>query len=176
MVDVRGDVLWSPHDTTPAAVKANKNQKWESSPQNIPRVYHAAIDRFVSIDWLFSTFIDWLDWFVNTLIEWFVNTLTDWFVNILIDSSIDQSIDRFVNTLFDWSNVIDRSINWLIDWLFDWYFNRCLFISLSIWSHRLTMSEQSWIKCVKHSICEQIVFYKILEGWYGSNYVWQVED
>ena len=28
MVDVRGDVLRPPHGTTPAAVKANKNQKW----------------------------------------------------------------------------------------------------------------------------------------------------
>ena len=27
MVDVRGDVLRPPHDTTPAAVKANKNHK-----------------------------------------------------------------------------------------------------------------------------------------------------
>ena len=27
MVDVRGDVLRSPHGTTPAAVKSNKNQK-----------------------------------------------------------------------------------------------------------------------------------------------------
>ena len=27
MVDVRGDVLRPPHDTTPAAVKLNKNQK-----------------------------------------------------------------------------------------------------------------------------------------------------
>ena len=27
MVDVRGDVLRPPHGTTPAAVKANKNQK-----------------------------------------------------------------------------------------------------------------------------------------------------
>ena len=26
MDDVRGDLLWPPHDTTPAAVKANKNQ------------------------------------------------------------------------------------------------------------------------------------------------------
>ena len=26
MVDVRGDILWPPHCTTPAAVKANKNQ------------------------------------------------------------------------------------------------------------------------------------------------------
>ena len=26
MVDVRGDVLLPPHDTIPAAVKANKNQ------------------------------------------------------------------------------------------------------------------------------------------------------
>ena len=28
MVDVRGDVLRPPHGTTPAAVKAYKNQKW----------------------------------------------------------------------------------------------------------------------------------------------------
>ena len=28
MVDVRGDVLRPPHGTTPAAVKANKIQKW----------------------------------------------------------------------------------------------------------------------------------------------------
>ena len=28
MVDVRGYVLRPPHCTTPAAVKANKNQKW----------------------------------------------------------------------------------------------------------------------------------------------------
>ena len=27
IVDVRGDVLWPPHCTTPAAVKANKNKK-----------------------------------------------------------------------------------------------------------------------------------------------------
>ena len=29
MVDVRGDVLRPPHGTTPAAVKSNKNQKWD---------------------------------------------------------------------------------------------------------------------------------------------------
>ena len=29
MVDVRRDVLRPPHCTTPAAVKANKNQKWD---------------------------------------------------------------------------------------------------------------------------------------------------
>ena len=28
MDDVRGDVLRPPHGTTPAAVKANENQKW----------------------------------------------------------------------------------------------------------------------------------------------------
>ena len=28
MVDVPGDVLRPPHGTTPAAVNANKNQKW----------------------------------------------------------------------------------------------------------------------------------------------------
>ena len=28
-VDVRGDVLRPPHGTTPAAVKSNKNQKWD---------------------------------------------------------------------------------------------------------------------------------------------------
>ena len=28
MIDVRGDVLRQPHGTTPAAVKANKNQQW----------------------------------------------------------------------------------------------------------------------------------------------------
>ena len=27
MVDVRGDILWPPHYTTPAAVTANKNKK-----------------------------------------------------------------------------------------------------------------------------------------------------
>ena len=27
MVDVQGDVLWPPHSTPPAAVKANKNTK-----------------------------------------------------------------------------------------------------------------------------------------------------
>ena len=29
MVDVRGDVLRPPHGTIPAAVKSNKNQKWD---------------------------------------------------------------------------------------------------------------------------------------------------
>ena len=29
MVDVRGDVLRPPHGTPPAAVKSNKNQKWD---------------------------------------------------------------------------------------------------------------------------------------------------
>ena len=29
MVNVRGDVLLPPHCTTPAPVKANKNQKWD---------------------------------------------------------------------------------------------------------------------------------------------------
>ena len=29
MDDVRGDVLRPPHGTTPAAVKSNKNQKWD---------------------------------------------------------------------------------------------------------------------------------------------------
>ena len=29
MDDVRGDVLRPPHDTTPPAVKSNKNQKWD---------------------------------------------------------------------------------------------------------------------------------------------------
>ena len=29
MVDVREDVLRPPHGTTPAAVSANKNQKWD---------------------------------------------------------------------------------------------------------------------------------------------------
>ena len=29
MVNVRGDVLRPPHGTTPAAVKSNKNQKWD---------------------------------------------------------------------------------------------------------------------------------------------------
>ena len=34
MVDVRGDVLRPPHCTTPAAVKANKNQKMRSFKSN----------------------------------------------------------------------------------------------------------------------------------------------
>ena len=29
MIDVRGDVLRPPHGTTPAAVKSNKNPKWD---------------------------------------------------------------------------------------------------------------------------------------------------
>ena len=29
MVDVQGDFLRLPHGTTPAAVKSNKNQKWD---------------------------------------------------------------------------------------------------------------------------------------------------
>ena len=33
MVDVRGDVLRPPHCTTPAAVKSNKNQKWDQSSE-----------------------------------------------------------------------------------------------------------------------------------------------
>ena len=39
MVDVRGDVLRPPHGTTPAAVKANKIQKFSSfkSNENIHR-------------------------------------------------------------------------------------------------------------------------------------------
>ena len=36
MVDVRRDVLRPPHCTTPAAVNANKNQKWDPlSNENI---------------------------------------------------------------------------------------------------------------------------------------------
>ena len=41
MVDVRGDVLRSPHFTTPAAVKANKNTKvrsFKSSEENRKKV------------------------------------------------------------------------------------------------------------------------------------------
>ena len=34
MVDVRGDVLRPPHGTTPAAVKSNKNQKWDPFKSN----------------------------------------------------------------------------------------------------------------------------------------------
>ena len=37
MINVRGDVLWPPHGTTPAAVKSNKNKKMRSfkSSENI---------------------------------------------------------------------------------------------------------------------------------------------
>ena len=41
MVDVRGDVLRPPHGTTPAAVKSNKNQKWDSL-----RAMKTALDSF----------------------------------------------------------------------------------------------------------------------------------
>ena len=34
MADVLGDVLWPPHCTTPAAVKANKNKKMSSFKSN----------------------------------------------------------------------------------------------------------------------------------------------
>ena len=34
MVAVRGDVLQPPHGTTPAAVKSNKNQKWDPFQSN----------------------------------------------------------------------------------------------------------------------------------------------
>ena len=41
MVDVRGDVLRPPHGTTPAAVKANKIQKWD--PLRAMKVYVCAV-------------------------------------------------------------------------------------------------------------------------------------
>ena len=49
MVDVRGDVLRPPHGTTPAAMKSNKNQKWDplrAMKMNFKIVYtvHALID------------------------------------------------------------------------------------------------------------------------------------
>ena len=60
MVDVRGDVLRPPHGTTPAAVKSNKNQKWDFEVvrqlQNVFWIY--TYNTCVSFTQFFFFFID----------------------------------------------------------------------------------------------------------------------
>ena len=46
MVDVRGDVLRPPHGTTPAAVKSNKNQKWD--PLRAMKTYFKYLGAIIS--------------------------------------------------------------------------------------------------------------------------------
>ena len=118
---------------------------------------HAVIGKFVntSIDWLID-FSMCIYMYIDRLIC-LIYRLSGQY--ILIDWLIYRYMYWFVNVLIDWS--VNILIGWLINILIDWLFNRCI--------DPLVKLPQSRIKNVKHYICEQIVFYKILEGWCGSN-------